>query len=87
VPGIGQKNPHTGVEMPVVMGHEMSGTVTEVGSSVTTVAPGQQCAINPAVGRQTPWHGCVRGTSHWAAEFVQALGLLWPVRAGRRTVG
>ncbi|KAF2120990.1 alcohol dehydrogenase [Lophiotrema nucula] len=48
-PGVGQKNPHTGAELPVVLGHEMSGTIVEVGSCVTTVAPGQQCAINPSV--------------------------------------
>ncbi|KAH6683414.1 chaperonin 10-like protein [Halenospora varia] len=45
----GQTNPHTGVELPVIMGHEMSGTIVEVGSSVTEFKPGERVAINPSM--------------------------------------
>jgi (R,R)-butanediol dehydrogenase / meso-butanediol dehydrogenase / diacetyl reductase len=45
----GQKNPYTGVELPVVMGHEMSGTIVELGSNVTELKVGQNVAINPSM--------------------------------------
>jgi (R,R)-butanediol dehydrogenase/meso-butanediol dehydrogenase/diacetyl reductase len=45
----GQKNPYTGVELPVVMGHEMSGTIVEVGSNITELKVGQNVAINPSM--------------------------------------
>lgn len=48
-PVVGGKNPHTGLELPVVMGHEYSGTVTEIGSQVTTIAVGQNVAVDPTV--------------------------------------
>ncbi|KAH8593129.1 chaperonin 10-like protein [Bisporella sp. PMI_857] len=44
-----QKSPRTGVELPVVMGHEMSGTITEVGSAITELKIGQNVAINPSM--------------------------------------
>ncbi len=45
----GQKNPFTGVELPVIMGHEMSGTIIEVGASITEFKIGQRVAINPSM--------------------------------------
>lgn len=48
-PVAGGRNPHTGLELPVVMGHEYSGTVTEIGSSVTDIKVGQDVAVNPHV--------------------------------------
>ncbi|KAF2687385.1 GroES-like protein [Lentithecium fluviatile CBS 122367] len=48
-PKLGSKDPHTGLQLPVTLGHEISGEVVEVGPAVTTVAVGQRCAINPSV--------------------------------------
>jgi (R,R)-butanediol dehydrogenase/meso-butanediol dehydrogenase/diacetyl reductase len=48
-PPLGQKNPYTGVELPVVMGHEMSGTIVEVGSNITELKAGQNVVINPSM--------------------------------------
>lgn len=48
-PQVDQANPHTGLRLPVTLGHEMSGTVVEVGSGVTGLAVGQQCTVNPSV--------------------------------------
>ncbi len=42
-----QPHPLTGKAMPVVLGHEFSGTVTEVGAGVTDVAEGDRVAIEP----------------------------------------
>ncbi len=36
------------VKQPMVLGHEIAGTVLEVGSGVTTVAPGMRVAVNPS---------------------------------------
>ncbi len=40
-------HPRTGFAMPVVMGHEFSGTVTEVGADVEHLAVGDRVAIEP----------------------------------------
>ncbi|EXJ94478.1 hypothetical protein A1O1_02874 [Capronia coronata CBS 617.96] len=48
-PQPGQCNPHTGVELPVTMGHEMSGTIIETGADVAGFAVGQNVAINPSL--------------------------------------
>jgi len=78
----GQKNPHTGVELPVVMGHEMSGTIVEVGSDVTGLKVGQNVAINPSLDDRH--HGkedcsiCVSGRRNlcksWACYGLSAHG-------------
>ncbi|KAE9371972.1 GroES-like protein [Stipitochalara longipes BDJ] len=48
-PQPGQKNPHTGAELPIIMGHEMSGTILQIGSSITGFKVGQKVAINPSL--------------------------------------
>lgn len=40
-------HPLTGQEMPLVLGHEFSGTVTELGKGVTGIAVGDRVAIEP----------------------------------------
>jgi (R,R)-butanediol dehydrogenase/meso-butanediol dehydrogenase/diacetyl reductase len=40
-------HPLTGQEMPLVLGHEFSGTVTELGTGVTGIAVGDRVAIEP----------------------------------------
>lgn len=49
VPAEGTEHPHTGVKIPVTLGHEFSGTVTEVGSEVTGLQIGTEVAVNPIV--------------------------------------
>lgn len=43
-------NTHPFVKPPVVVGHECSGVVTEVGSDVKNVKPGDRVAIDPVLG-------------------------------------
>lgn len=40
-------HPQTGIEAPVVLGHEFSGTVDAVGDGVGGVAPGDRVAVRP----------------------------------------
>lgn len=42
-----EPHPLTGKAMPLVLGHEFSGTVTEVGSGVSTVREGDRVTIEP----------------------------------------
>ncbi|KAJ5612715.1 GroES-like protein [Penicillium lagena] len=48
-PKPGHKNPWTGQSLPVTLGHEMSGTVVEIGSAVANVKVGAKVAVNPAL--------------------------------------
>ncbi|KIW48687.1 uncharacterized protein PV06_01254 [Exophiala oligosperma] len=49
IPPAGARNPHTGLELPVTMGHEFSGTITEIGSGVTNLFIGQNVVVDPVV--------------------------------------
>lgn len=42
-----QPHPLTGRRLPLTMGHEFSGTITEVGGGVTGYAPGDRVAVEP----------------------------------------
>lgn len=42
-----EPHPLTGQEMPLTMGHEFAGTITDVGAGVTGYAPGDRVAIEP----------------------------------------
>ncbi|KAA8904629.1 hypothetical protein TRICI_005435 [Trichomonascus ciferrii] len=46
-PGPGDCHKHTGTKLPVVLGHEMAGVITEVGRKVQSVKIGQKVAVNP----------------------------------------
>ncbi|KAK3074322.1 hypothetical protein LTR53_003312 [Teratosphaeriaceae sp. CCFEE 6253] len=48
-PAPGERNPYTGVELPVIMGHEMCGTIAELGAGVTGFSVGQNVAVIPAM--------------------------------------
>jgi len=47
IPAKGEPHPLTGVEVPVVMGHEFAGVVAAVGSGVSGVAEGDRVAVEP----------------------------------------
>jgi (R,R)-butanediol dehydrogenase/meso-butanediol dehydrogenase/diacetyl reductase len=40
-------HPLTGAQLPVIMGHEFSGTVVDIGDGVTTVTVGDRVAVEP----------------------------------------
>lgn len=42
-----EPHPLTGRELPLTMGHEFSGTITDVGAGVTDYAPGDRVAVEP----------------------------------------
>lgn len=49
-PGHSTPNPSTGADLPVILGHEFSGTIVEIGSAVTAdFAVGQKVAVNPCL--------------------------------------
>jgi len=81
-PQAGEKNPYTGVEIPITMGHEMSGVIAEIGSNVTGLNVGQNVTINPSMddrhhGLET-CKGCQSGRpnvcKHWACYGLSADG-------------
>ncbi|KAL3459055.1 chaperonin 10-like protein [Aspergillus heterothallicus] len=47
-PKEGTVNPHTGVSLPVTLGHEFSGTICAVGANVRHLNVGQRVVISPA---------------------------------------
>jgi (R,R)-butanediol dehydrogenase/meso-butanediol dehydrogenase/diacetyl reductase len=47
IPLPGTCHKHTGIKVPVTLGHEMSGVVTEVGEKVSSLSVGQKVAVNP----------------------------------------
>ncbi|KAL1970763.1 hypothetical protein VTN77DRAFT_2597 [Rasamsonia byssochlamydoides] len=82
-PKPGQQNPWTGVTLPITLGHEMSGTVIEVGSNVSNLQLGQRVAVNPTLddrhyGTAEPCHACRKGQynicKRWAAYGLSAPG-------------
>ncbi|KAJ9603152.1 hypothetical protein H2200_012447 [Cladophialophora chaetospira] len=48
-PPVGGQNPHSGLALPVTLGHEFSGLVTEVGSAVVNIAVGQKVVVDPVL--------------------------------------
>lgn len=46
---VGQPHPLSGTTAPVVLGHEFSGDVVEVGSNVTNFKPGDRVIVEPIV--------------------------------------
>ncbi|OQO12626.1 hypothetical protein B0A48_02088 [Cryoendolithus antarcticus] len=50
LPSHDEPNKFTGAGLPLTMGHEMSGIVTEVGGDVKSVTVGQRVCVNPATG-------------------------------------
>ncbi|WP_435361901.1 2,3-butanediol dehydrogenase [Haloarchaeobius sp. DFWS5] len=48
-PSPDSEHPLTGASLPVPLGHEFSGTISEVGEDVTNVAVGDPVTVNPAI--------------------------------------
>lgn len=48
-PKHGLPHPHTGASLPITLGHEFSGTVTEVGEHVLGYQVGDKVTVNPAL--------------------------------------
>jgi (R,R)-butanediol dehydrogenase/meso-butanediol dehydrogenase/diacetyl reductase len=82
IPQVGEKHPHTGMGIPVTLGHEMSGTIIEVGTSVTEFKVGQNCTVNPSVDDRhhgmDPCRSCLEGKPNlckrWACYGLSAEG-------------
>ncbi|WP_135806116.1 2,3-butanediol dehydrogenase [Halorussus marinus] len=49
IPDEGEPHPVTGETLPIPMGHEFAGEVTEVGDDVSDLSVGDQVAVNPIV--------------------------------------
>ncbi|OAA64035.1 xylitol dehydrogenase [Cordyceps fumosorosea ARSEF 2679] len=62
---------HYVVTQPMVLGHESSGTVVEVGPAVTTLAPGDRVALEPGHGCRRCAH-CRAGKYNLCASMVFA---------------
>ncbi|KAI7548454.1 GroES-like protein [Hortaea werneckii] len=64
-PKIGKRDPNTGVSLPITLGHEISGTITEVGYDVTDFKVGQAVTLNPSLNDRhyglPPCLPCARG--------------------------
>ncbi|KAL1301407.1 hypothetical protein AAFC00_005666 [Neodothiora populina] len=81
-PAIGTKHLHTGLELPVTLGHEMSGTIIEIGSEIKGLDLGQLCTVNPSVHdehyRLEPCRSCLKGRTNlckrWACYGYSAPG-------------
>lgn len=48
-PKPGQKHPLTGCSLPVTLGHEISGTISEIGAEVSSLKVGDRVVINPQI--------------------------------------
>ncbi|KAL7757100.1 hypothetical protein ACKLNR_014093 [Fusarium oxysporum f. sp. zingiberi] len=59
-PQEGHFNPYTGVSLPIVMGHEFSGVICEVGSNVNHLKVDQTVVISPAYDHR-----------HYGTEFCE----------------
>lgn len=67
-----QTHPYTGAFLPIVMGHEMSGTITELGENVKGLSIGQKVAVNPSLGDSQygtdPCVSCLTGRSNTCSQ-------------------
>ncbi|KAE8423563.1 chaperonin 10-like protein [Aspergillus pseudocaelatus] len=52
-PQPGKQEPLTGCSLPVTLGHEISGTISEIGRNVSNVQVGDRVAVNPAIVEST----------------------------------
>jgi 2-desacetyl-2-hydroxyethyl bacteriochlorophyllide A dehydrogenase len=62
------KGKHPAVSLPVPVGHEIAGEVTEVGAGVTKVKPGDRVTVEPVI-VCGECHFCQRGDYHLCANI------------------
>lgn len=62
------KGKHPAVSLPVPVGHEISGEVAEIGTSVTRVKPGDHVTVEPVI-ICGECHFCQRGNYHLCANI------------------
>jgi L-iditol 2-dehydrogenase len=66
-----------GPQSPLVLGHELSGTVERVGRSVVGIKEGQRVAVAPNMGCGT-CDACVSGNTHFCESGYRAFGINLP---------
>lgn len=68
-----EPHPRTGETMPVTLGHEFSGVVSEVGDSVDRLSVGDHVVVEPNI----PCHDCIycEEGSYNLCEYASAIGL------------
>jgi len=66
-------HPLTGKAMPVILGHEFSGTITQIGSGVTTLHEGDRVTIEPTTAAASAGHaGRVTTTCAISSAFTDS---------------
>ena len=74
VPPQGTKDPHTGAEVHLILGHEFGGTIDEVGADVDGFTIGQKVAVNPALHHRHHGHQsceqCLTGCQNRCESLV-----------------
>ncbi|MEV6135668.1 2,3-butanediol dehydrogenase [Nocardia sp. NPDC051990] len=73
-------HPLTGVTVPVVLGHEFSGEVVEVGPAVAGLSVGDKVAVEPTVNCRR-CAACLAGSYNLCRE-IAAVGYSWPGGGG-----
>jgi len=81
-PADGESNPFTKVSLPVVLGHEFSGTIVEKGADVADLRVGQNVCVNPSLNdRHYDLQACSRCEEgkpnlckRWATYGLNAIG-------------
>jgi (R,R)-butanediol dehydrogenase/meso-butanediol dehydrogenase/diacetyl reductase len=66
---LGYRHPLTGVQAPVILGHEAAGTVVEIGPGVQGIEEGQLVAIEPIVACKTCMH-CENGSYNHCTQMA-----------------
>jgi len=72
---VDQPHPLTGFKAPIIMGHEFSGDIVEIGSGVEGYKVGDRVAIMPLLHCGKCYY-CRRGLEHLCEQFA-AIGLQW----------
>ncbi|VVT56519.1 uncharacterized protein SAPINGB_P005126 [Magnusiomyces paraingens] len=73
-PQPGEKHSHSGIELPLCMGHEFSGTVVQVGDNVTRTKPGDRVCVDVSYacreqGISPPCYACKQGSPNACARL------------------
>lgn len=71
---VAKEHPVTGKKAPLILGHEFSGEVVEVGKGVTNVVKGDRITVNPFIGCGTCY--MCRANRQLSCENVSLYGLM-----------